>query len=105
MSLILNENEQKAKDLLFSTSLENLPDEEWKPIEGYEESYAISNYGRIKSLERSYISLRNTEKFLHKKILFLIIHKQFNQYLNKNTYSIRCSLSLAGKKIKNQLLV
>jgi len=30
-------------------SLENLPNEEWKPIEGFER-YLVSNYGRVKSL-------------------------------------------------------
>lgn len=33
-------------------SLEDLPNEIWKDIEGYEGLYQISNYGRVKSLER-----------------------------------------------------
>lgn len=35
-----------------NTSIENLPDEIWKPIKNYEGLYEISSYGRIKSLER-----------------------------------------------------
>lgn len=33
-------------------SLEDLPDEIWKPVVGYEKFYSISNYGRLKSLPR-----------------------------------------------------
>lgn len=32
--------------------IQNLPNEEWKPIEGFEELYHVSNYGRVKSLPR-----------------------------------------------------
>lgn len=30
----------------------NLPNEEWRPIKGYEDYYMLSNLGRIKSLDR-----------------------------------------------------
>ncbi len=33
-------------------SIENLPGEEWRDIEGYEGYYQVSNKGRVKSLER-----------------------------------------------------
>lgn len=33
--------------------LTDLPNEEWKDIKGYEKLYQVSNYGRIKSLERT----------------------------------------------------
>lgn len=33
-------------------SLADLPYEVWKPIKGYESKYQISNYGRVKALER-----------------------------------------------------
>lgn len=33
-------------------SLEDLPSEEWKDIKGYEGLYQISNYGRVKSLDK-----------------------------------------------------
>lgn len=34
-------------------SLESLPNEFWKPIKGYEQSYEISSLGRVKSLKRT----------------------------------------------------
>ena len=30
-------------------SLEDLPNEEWKVIEGFEDRYSVSNYGRVKT--------------------------------------------------------
>ena len=31
-------------------TIPNLPQEQWKPIEGYKGNYLVSNFGRIKSL-------------------------------------------------------
>lgn len=31
-------------------SLEDLPNEEWKVIEGFEDRYSVSNYGRVKTI-------------------------------------------------------
>ena len=31
----------------------NLPDEEWRPIEGYNGKYLVSNMGRVKSLKHA----------------------------------------------------
>ena len=31
--------------------LDNLPNEEWRDIQGYEGNYMVSNYGRVKSLK------------------------------------------------------
>lgn len=36
-------------------SLDNLPNEEWKDIQGYEGLYQVSNYGRVKSLQNNKI--------------------------------------------------
>ncbi len=30
-----------------------LPSEEWRPVSGYEGLYAVSSYGRVRSLPRS----------------------------------------------------
>lgn len=32
----------------------------WKPIRGFETRYSISNYGRIKSIERYMVSIHDT---------------------------------------------
>ena len=33
-------------------SLEDLIGETWRPVVGYEDKYLVSNFGRVKSLER-----------------------------------------------------
>jgi len=46
---------QYLNEVLYNTSLNDLPDERWKIIKGMD-NYAISNYGRIKNknlVERS----------------------------------------------------
>lgn len=35
--------------------LDNLPNEEWRDVEGYEKLYQISNYGRVKSLSKQFL--------------------------------------------------
>lgn len=42
--------------------------EEWKPIQGYEGLYAVSNLGNVKSLER-YKMNRSKQKLVQEKIL------------------------------------
>ena len=37
-------------------SLEDLPNEEWKVIEGFEDRYSVSNYGRVKTNSITYQS-------------------------------------------------
>ena len=37
---------------IIKTKIENLKNEEWKDIEGWENKYQVSNMGRIKSVER-----------------------------------------------------
>ena len=37
----------------------SLPNEEWKPVEGYEGYYEVSNHGRIKALSRTFASGKN----------------------------------------------
>ena len=36
----------------LETTIENLPNEEWRDVEGYEGLYQVSNFGRVKSFSR-----------------------------------------------------
>lgn len=43
--------------------------EEWKDIEGYEGLYQVSNYGRVKSLERTIVYKDGRKKVIKEKVL------------------------------------
>ncbi|MBT2621317.1 NUMOD4 domain-containing protein [Chryseobacterium sp. ISL-6] len=77
--------DQYVKDVLYNRSLENLPDEKWRLIEGFE-NYVISNYGRVKSLERMSLSLFGKERWLPELIRKLTSVKQFNNYLQADVF-------------------
>ncbi|MFP3591365.1 NUMOD4 domain-containing protein [Chryseobacterium sp. SIMBA_038] len=91
-----------VKKVLYNTSLESLPDEEWKPVENYE-NYMISNYGRLKSLERQSTSLFGKERMLPEKVMKLIFVKHFNRYLQDSMYHVHCTLSVEGNKYRKSV--
>lgn len=86
-----------VKEVLYNRSLESLPDEQWKPIEGFE-NYEISNYGRVKSLSRLSHTLLGIEHWVSEKIRKLLFTKQYNNYLKAYVYNVHCGLSLEGRK-------
>lgn len=43
--------------------------EEWKPVFEYEEFYEVSNWGRVRSLERKFTNSRGEKRTLPQKIL------------------------------------
>ncbi|WP_312175717.1 NUMOD4 domain-containing protein [Chryseobacterium sp.] len=91
-----------VQGVLYNSSLQNLPDEMWKAVEGFDQ-YAISNYGRLKSLKRQSPSLFGRERMLPEKIMKLIFVKSFNQYLQKQSYAVHCTLSSDGKKYRKSV--
>lgn len=52
-------------EIYKNLSLENLPNEEWRDVVGYEGSYMVSNLGRVKSLKR----LDSKGRIIHEKII------------------------------------
>lgn len=58
-------NEVKQK----TTAVIDLPGEVWKDIEGYEGMYAVSNMGRVKSLNRKVKCGRNHYRTISEKIV------------------------------------
>lgn len=97
MKLPYKLEDQYVKEVLYNRSLENLPDEEWKLIEGFE-NYTISNYGRVKSLERMSLSLFGKERLLPEIIRKLTFVKQFNNYLQANVFNVHCGFIWDGRK-------
>lgn len=78
-------------------SLENLPNEIWKPIKGYEGFYEISSLGRVKSLLRKMKSKNNSYAILKERIL-----KQDNV---KGYLRVTLSLNNKTKRITTHRLV
>lgn len=76
-------------------SLETMDGEIWKPVVGYEMYYEISNFGRLKSLDRTFqFGKKNAQKVTyHSKII--------DQYLNKRGYLI---VGLSNSVNKKQTL-
>lgn len=82
--------------VLSNLSLKDLPDEEWKPIEGFE-NYALSNYGRVKSLERSVSTPNGGEQKILDRIMKPQALRYFNKHLKAHFYNVKCNLSIDGK--------
>ncbi|MDI1254662.1 MAG: NUMOD4 domain-containing protein [Flavobacterium sp.] len=102
MDPILETENQYVKEVLCNTSLKDLPDEKWKLIENFE-NYAISNYGRVKSLERRTLSYKGKERKQPELIMKLIFVKQFNKYLDRNFYNAQCTLASESQKYRKSL--
>ena len=97
MKLPTDIEDRYLREVLLNFSLEDLPKEEWKKVEGFG-SYAVSNYGRIKSLKRSIINSNGGEWKMPDRIMKLHVGKYYNKYVKKDFYSVRCRLSLEGKE-------
>lgn len=95
--------------------LDNLPNEEWRDIQGYEGNYMVSNYGRVKSLPRKTAHIRILKPRLDKGgYLYLGLTKDGKPKTYKvhrlvgnafipnpeNKYSIN---HIDGKKINNMV--
>jgi len=91
-----------VKGVLYNTSLEDLTDEKWKLIEGLE-NYAISNYGRVKSLARKTQSFPGLEREQPELVMKLIFNKHFNKYLQRSFYNVFCSLTLENKRYRRSV--
>ncbi|WP_312299222.1 NUMOD4 domain-containing protein [Chryseobacterium sp.] len=82
--------------VLSNLSLKNLSGEEWKLIEGFE-NYAISNYGRVKSLERWVPLPVGGEQKILDRIMKPQTFRYFNKHLKAHFYNVRCNLSIEGR--------
>lgn len=96
------ENQFYVKKVLCNNSLEDIENEHWELIDGFE-NYAISDYGRVKSLERKIITNNGGQKILPEIIMKLFFIKRFNKYLNHHFYGIQCSLCLNGQKYRKSI--
>lgn len=81
--------------------------EEWKPIEGYENYLAVSNYGRIKQYERIVNSGNGAKRIIRERILDKV-YKGSNGYsyvcprINGDNFTLWIHLSVAQAFIPNR---
>lgn len=94
--------DQYVKEVLYNTSLEDLPNEEWKLIEGFE-NYAISNYGRVKSLARMTLSFHGDFREQPDLVMKLIFNKNFNKRLQRPFYNVFCSMTVENKRHRKSI--
>lgn len=63
----------------FIRSLDNLENEEWRDVLGYDGIYNVSNYGRVKSLGRFVDGRNGRQKWIKEKILKQTIDLRHNE--------------------------
>lgn len=81
--------------------LEDMKGEEWKDIPGLTDYYQISNYGRVKSLERWVERPVKGDMLLKERILRQTILKSFNPYTRKSTTCLR--VTFCTKRVKQSI--
>lgn len=96
MKLPTELGDEYVNRVLSNHSLKDLPCEEWKLIEGFE-NYAISNHGRIKSLERWVSTPNGGEQKILDRVLKPQAFRYFNKHLKAHFYNVRCNLCIEGK--------
>jgi len=96
MKLPVELGDKYINTILSNLSLKDLPDEKWKLIDGFV-NYAISNYGRIKSLERFIAIPNGGEQKVLDRIIKPQVFRYFNRHLKSHFYNVRCNLCSEGK--------
>lgn len=86
---------QYLNEVLCNTSIKDLAGENWRAIEGMD-NYAVSNFGRIKSLERWTEFPSGNLRKEHELIRKLAFREYFNKYLNRNFHLVQCGFSIDG---------
>lgn len=74
--------------------LQNLKNERWKDIPGYEGYYRVSNYGRVKSLDRIIPHPRLYQQFVQGRILKQKVAKDYNKLTGDAMISLQVALAL-----------
>lgn len=73
--------------------IKDLPDERWEDIRDFEGLYQVSNYGRIKSLERERESRWNKNVLLPERIMRPKLVKRQNKHIGTDLYTLMITLS------------
>jgi hypothetical protein len=92
---------EKQKYSFRNRSLKDMKGEEWRPVRGYEDHYMVSNYGRIKSLEKHIEFLipgKHTVSYIKpEKILSQGVSKEWNSLSKENIFRLTVTFCIDQK--------
>ena len=77
--------------------LDNLPGEQWKDIPGFEGSYQASDWGRIKSLDRTIPHPRLKSQFVKGRIISQSVHNNKNIVTGEPMVDLRATLTIENR--------
>jgi len=81
---------------IFNFSLEDVPGEIWKPIPGLEEFAHISQFGRVKRLARTVVTIAGVWRFYDARILKAVLNPRRTCNGEQYNFGLGCSLSVEG---------
>ena len=81
----------------LNKSLSNLRGERWKPIPGYEDSYMVSTWGRVKSLTRIVYYKNGSIRYKKEMIVSQTIQYASNSHVRDFTTGLSVNLHKEGK--------
>ncbi|MBN9379741.1 MAG: hypothetical protein J0H74_03185 [Chitinophagaceae bacterium] len=74
--------------------IKSLKGEIWKDVRGYEGYYRVSNFGRVKSLDRTIPHPRLYQQFVKGRMLKQKAVKDYNRYAGDDMISLQVSLAI-----------
>lgn len=77
-------------------SLTDLPDERWSPIEGFEDRYEISSYGRVKALAWDRVAHHGSLQRIGERIRKVKMDTKSNKHMKDLLYSLLISVKMDG---------
>lgn len=81
----------------LNTIYKSLPGERWKAVRNYEDYYEVSNYGRVRSIDRYVPHPRHGEQFVKGRILNQKIIRHRNIKTNVPSIDLQVAFSRDGK--------
>ncbi len=85
----------------LDTSLEDRPGEEWEDIPGFDGYFRISNFGRVKRMERDIYDSQGGWYILPAKIRLAQINHSPNKFTQDNTQRLQACFYLASDRKEN----
>lgn len=94
----MKKRHEKKKYPCYNLSLVNLRDEQWADIPGFKSYYSVSNYGRVKRLNREQINSKGVLRKYAEKIIAPRIYNAPNNFVKDITSQLYCHLSFENKR-------